>query len=291
MNTEEKLTRAISLVKAGDKQAGGQLLGEVLQKDPENEQAWLWLSGVVDPLDERRYCLEQVLQINPANEAARRGLMALPLLQPGGRAVKEAGSAATPAVESSAEGTPGTEEALSRQELTDFVIRELGQHASRDEILYALCQKSGMMWSQAETFLRDVESNHRQKISRRRAPVLVVVGIVLLVVGVALFFYNFPHLRDLVQNPEDLVRFAPYALRNVVIQVVSLAMVLGGLLGIWRAISPSEEGMFSSQDLYGTGRQRLESADDLVDVGVWLSSDQDDDEPYGRRRRRRIRIL
>jgi len=287
MTTQEKLTQAISLLKTGDKQAGRLLLAEVLQEDPENERAWLWMSSVVDPDDERRYCLEQVLHINPANEAARRGLAALPPPQPGGYDSPDAGPAAAPPAEPNAAGISEAEEAVSRQELTDFVIRELGQHASRDEILYALCQKSGMMWSQAEAFLRDVEINHQRDISRRRAPVLVVIGIVTAVVGAALFFYNFPRLREVLRDPAALALMAPYVLRAIVIQVISMGMVLGGLLGIWRVLSPSDEGGFSTEELYGAGRQQHESMDELVDVGVWLGGSGD----HRGRRRRGTRLL
>jgi hypothetical protein len=42
--------------------------------DQYNEQAWLWLSAVVDSPEEQRTCLENVLAINPANERARQGL-------------------------------------------------------------------------------------------------------------------------------------------------------------------------------------------------------------------------
>jgi hypothetical protein len=39
-----------------------------------NEAAWLWLSSAVETDDERIGCLEKALEINPANDAARRGL-------------------------------------------------------------------------------------------------------------------------------------------------------------------------------------------------------------------------
>jgi hypothetical protein len=288
MSTQDKLARAISLVKAGDKQAGGQLLGEVLQEDPDNERAWLWLSGVVDPLDERRYCLEQVLRINPTNEAARLGLAALPLSQPEERFVEQVEPEAAPPAEPNAVEAAGAEGAVSQKELTDFVVREMGQHASRNEILYALCQQGGLSWPQAEAFVHDVEITHRRAIARRRGPILVIIGIVTAVAGAALFFYNFPFLREAFRDPATLVLMAPYVLRAVAIQVISMGMVLGGLLGIWRALVPSDEGNLSTEALYGAGQGRHESIDDLIDVGVWLG----DGSSHSRRdRRRRIRLL
>jgi hypothetical protein len=57
----------------GDTEAARTLLTQVVERDPQNEQAWMWLSGVVGP-DEQQICLENVLVINPDNAKARRGL-------------------------------------------------------------------------------------------------------------------------------------------------------------------------------------------------------------------------
>ncbi len=51
-----------------------QALLRVVELDERNEQAWLWLSGVVETLDERRICLENVLTLNPDNSHAQAGL-------------------------------------------------------------------------------------------------------------------------------------------------------------------------------------------------------------------------
>lgn len=72
------LQDAIKAIKAGNKQAGREFLAEILQNDPDNEMAWLWLAGVVESNERRRQCLERVLALNPANQAAQRGLAALP---------------------------------------------------------------------------------------------------------------------------------------------------------------------------------------------------------------------
>jgi hypothetical protein len=71
------LNKAIMAAKAGRKAEARQLLEAVLDTDERNERAWLWLSGVVDNDEERTICLENVLSINPDNQAARRGLAML----------------------------------------------------------------------------------------------------------------------------------------------------------------------------------------------------------------------
>lgn len=70
----DKLQQAIAQIRAGDKIGGKRLLGEVLRDDPNNETAWLWMSGVVETDQQRADCLERILKINPNNRQARLGL-------------------------------------------------------------------------------------------------------------------------------------------------------------------------------------------------------------------------
>src|SRR4028118_193199 len=77
-------SRAQSLLRAGidalnakDNANARSLLNEAVQLEPQNEQAWLWLSGAVETTDERRRCLEQALAINPLSEPAKHGLKVL----------------------------------------------------------------------------------------------------------------------------------------------------------------------------------------------------------------------
>jgi hypothetical protein len=71
--TSEKLRHAIELIKNGDKKGGQNLLVDVVNTDPNNETAWLWLSSVV-PQEKRIFCLEKALSINPHNIQARNQL-------------------------------------------------------------------------------------------------------------------------------------------------------------------------------------------------------------------------
>ncbi len=73
----DTLEQAIAAIRAGDKNTGGQLLNQVLQTDPRNETAWLWMTAVVGSDEERRKILEYVLSINPDNETARNSLAKL----------------------------------------------------------------------------------------------------------------------------------------------------------------------------------------------------------------------
>ena len=87
MTTDDLLKQGIAALKDGRKAQARSLLTQVVEQDERNEMAWLWLSGAVDTDEDRRICLENVLAINPDNQAAQRGLKILrqkasvPLLQ------------------------------------------------------------------------------------------------------------------------------------------------------------------------------------------------------------------
>ena len=74
MSDLETLRQAVEDIKAGEKERAKQLLIEILQRDEDNENAWLWMTRCVDDRETKRECFEHVLTINPHNEHAIKGL-------------------------------------------------------------------------------------------------------------------------------------------------------------------------------------------------------------------------
>jgi tetratricopeptide (TPR) repeat protein len=68
------LREGIAAAKSGQRERARDLLMRVVEQDEESVLAWLWLSGVVDSLDDQEICLESVLTLDPGNDAARKGL-------------------------------------------------------------------------------------------------------------------------------------------------------------------------------------------------------------------------
>jgi tetratricopeptide (TPR) repeat protein len=76
-SSSEVLQQAIRAARAGHKLEARDLLIELVEVDPRNEMAWIWLSGLVDTLEDRIIACENVLTINPANEKMRAHLAEL----------------------------------------------------------------------------------------------------------------------------------------------------------------------------------------------------------------------
>ena len=71
---EAMVREGINAYKSGRKDEARALLLKATELDQYNEQAWLWLSGLMDTPADQRTCLENVLAINPDNERAKQGL-------------------------------------------------------------------------------------------------------------------------------------------------------------------------------------------------------------------------
>lgn len=75
--TAEKLNTAIQLVQSGRGQAAVPVLREIIQENPADENAWLWLAECMDDVEHKRFCLQRVLTINPHNLQAQMDLTSL----------------------------------------------------------------------------------------------------------------------------------------------------------------------------------------------------------------------
>ncbi|HML21237.1 MAG TPA: hypothetical protein PKD09_06300 [Aggregatilinea sp.] len=85
------LKQATAAYQAGRIDQARTLLLSVIEQDEQSEQAWWWLSAVVETLEDQQICLENVLALNPRNTQARQGLDAI------GRMIETQGRQARPA--------------------------------------------------------------------------------------------------------------------------------------------------------------------------------------------------
>jgi hypothetical protein len=70
----DALQQGIQAARQGRRAEARAWLREALRRNPNSEQAWLWLSTVVETDAEYQMCLERALAINPLNETTRARL-------------------------------------------------------------------------------------------------------------------------------------------------------------------------------------------------------------------------
>lgn len=70
-------TRAIEAAREGRKEEARDLFMEVVEADPQNEMAWMWLAGLMESIEDRIIACDNVLTINPANKKVQEYLAKL----------------------------------------------------------------------------------------------------------------------------------------------------------------------------------------------------------------------
>lgn len=98
-----ELQRAIDLLRSGKRIEARDRLREIVRADPQNAQAWLWLSGAAASEEERLESLREVLRIDPHNATALRGIAQL---QPTASSADPAGLTPAPQIVAAAEPRP-----------------------------------------------------------------------------------------------------------------------------------------------------------------------------------------
>jgi hypothetical protein len=101
-NLDETLQKGIRAARRGHRAPAQRLLSEVLQADPNNEEAWLWLASVAGTPEQRTHCLQRVIALNPDNQWAAEQLAEMEQ-QPSApaEAAKETASSPAPQLEPS----------------------------------------------------------------------------------------------------------------------------------------------------------------------------------------------
>lgn len=72
--TEDNLTLGIEAAKSGDLERAKDYLARAVAENPGSEEGWLWLGKSLTDGEQRKYCYERVLQLNPQNAEAQNDL-------------------------------------------------------------------------------------------------------------------------------------------------------------------------------------------------------------------------
>ncbi len=74
---EEKLWNIRTALEAGDRTKAKDLLTRHLRREPDDAEAWVWMSVAVETPRERIYCLKEALRVDPELQSAKHGLAML----------------------------------------------------------------------------------------------------------------------------------------------------------------------------------------------------------------------
>jgi len=71
-------------------------------------------------------------------------------------------------------------------ELVQFIVSELGKHRKRSDVVAAVCERTGREWKEVQSFVAEVEVQERGKVQARKNVVLIPLGILIIIGGLAL---------------------------------------------------------------------------------------------------------
>lgn len=70
MNDNTEVEKAHEYYQRGDRIMARSLLATAVKRDPKNIRAWALLSVIVDDPDQKKYCLNRILDVDPNNKQA-----------------------------------------------------------------------------------------------------------------------------------------------------------------------------------------------------------------------------
>jgi hypothetical protein len=122
------------------------------------------------------------------------------------------------------------------EELTSLIIKELGRHHDRKEIVRKVCEQSGLNWKEAEQLIVVVEAQHKRAIVGRQTPLLLFLSIGTLLLGIGLLAFNMQILMAFFQK--DIlgqVLSLQGSYYRILGLITGLGMTVGGVVGLWKA--------------------------------------------------------
>jgi len=127
---------------------------------------------------------------------------------------------------------------MNQEQAHAFIIDELAKHSHRDDIILDLCRAMNIDWKQAERMVEDVESYHGRTIARRQSPLLMVLGLSVILGGLALTTYGAMYFWDLTQlQPLEQFLYSQYIQIPAGSMITGTAMIVGGIIGFRRILA------------------------------------------------------
>jgi hypothetical protein len=124
-------------------------------------------------------------------------------------------------------------------ELTNLIIKKLGKHHDRNDIIGVVCERSTLSWTEAAKLIEQVEAEHGSMIAGRQRPFLILVSAGTLILGIGLLFYNSQFFIDFFQRGVfDQILSLQGGYYRVIGLLTGLCMAVGGLIGLGKSVWP-----------------------------------------------------
>ena len=240
-----------NMVQKGEYTSAKRDIIHVLRAQPDLVPAWLLLADLVETTDDKAKCYQMVLQINPDNHIAVNSLRYLqnsePVLNMVQRDIPNLFDDEIVLTES---GVPthfsdalidndleddekGEESPPINDPLDIYIIQELGNHVDEDDIIRETSLRGEIDWYEAEKYVHNIQREYALTIAKRQSPLRLIIAIPTLITGVIWFIVT---IIIIFINGDISIDFVAVLLQSTRHLIGSLAMILGGAVGVFRVL-------------------------------------------------------
>jgi hypothetical protein len=125
------------------------------------------------------------------------------------------------------------------EEINILIVKKLGKHHDRNDIIRTVCERSTLSWTEAERLIEKVAAEPGSMIAARQRPFLILVSAGTLILGIGLLFYNSQFFIGFFQRGifEQLLSLQGGYYRIIGL-ITGLGMAVGGLIGLGKSLLP-----------------------------------------------------
>ena len=73
-----------------------------------------------------------------------------------------------------------------KENITSYILTRLSRAASEDDVIYSVCQKTGLGWENALALVEQVKNEHLAEIEARQIPLKSLISFVFYILGTVL---------------------------------------------------------------------------------------------------------
>jgi hypothetical protein len=126
---------------------------------------------------------------------------------------------------------------MQKEEITQYVVKSLGRHRSYNDIIQYLCEHAEMTWPEAEKLVKQIAVKHGSEIHGQQSPLIMALGIVGIIGGLALIGYGVFYFFTFVRlDPVAMARSSRGVITAAGALVTGLGLITGAVIGMWQTI-------------------------------------------------------
>ena len=121
---------------------------------------------------------------------------------------------------------------MDEKVIAEFIVRELGKHRRRSDIVMEVCERTGMDWQDAQKLVYQVAFENRKSVAARQSPLAIIFGVAFVLGGLVLALVS---AIATVQGISIHYQGIPYA-GNIAGVGFGVLLIAGGVIGLWDTI-------------------------------------------------------